>query len=221
MTQHKPHNVGGHVRLRQCTKVAVRLLVLTCCLSGCTSGISVTYTPPAANETIYDYFQKISALSAEERMLEKNRVELAQAQSTGAINAVKLALLLSLSDPSPAADEARAIELLTSLPKITQGETVDYDYQTFAKQRLDLLLYRQKFRETAMQQAQTAEALNQLQSIYQQLDERYIGLARVMAKLEEQNSLLARQNSLMQHQIEALTIIEQQLAEREQTRGQQ
>ena len=141
--------------------------------------------------------------------------------SPDSINTVKLALLLTHQKSSGTADEATALSMLEQLATSSQAESLSNDYRILATQWLELLQHRRKVRETVLLHQQTLDALNQLQSAYGQLDERYLGLARVLASLEEQNTLLAKQNVLMQKQIEALTVIEQQLADREQLQGQQ
>ena len=197
------------------------LLVMALTLNACNSGISPTYIPPAATETAYDYFQKIDSLTAEAMAAEKTQLESIMSVSPDSINTVKLALLLTHQKSSGTADEATALSMLEQLATSSQAESLSNDYRILATQWLELLQHRRKVRETVLLHQQTLDALNQLQSAYGQLDERYLGLARVLASLEEQNTLLAKQNVLMQKQIEALTVIEQQLADREQLQGQQ
>lgn len=195
--------------------------VLTLLLNACSSGISLSFTPPAATESAFDYYQKIRTFSAEELLVERNFVQTELADTPGGSSTVKLALLLSSENPADFANEAFAVELLEQLLSSAELDRLSNDYQVFAAQWLELLKQRQEAREIALLHQQTLDALNQLQAAYGQLDERYLGLARVLASLEEQNTLLAQQNILMQQQIEALTVIEQQLAEREQLQVQQ
>lgn len=219
LAQHdKIMNGISEMRIQQFKPVA---LVLTIILGACSSGISLTYTPQAATETAYDYYQKLGTLTEEEIAEEKVLLEAAISAAPEAVSAVKLALLLTHDEATGGADEALAVSMLEQITPTNQTENLSNDYRVLAKQWLELLQQRKKARETTLLHEQTLTALNQLQTAYGQLDARYLGLARVLASLEEQNTLLAKQNVLMQQQIEALTVIEQQLAEREQLQVQQ
>ena len=206
------------------SKTVIRLLLLVSLqllVSACSSGLSLSYTPPTSEETAFDYYQKIKTLTSEELALEQSRIEEDRLINDSAVNTVKLAILLGWEEQAEANAETLAINLLENLQAGVQRETMSVDYKIFSDHWLELLRQRQKMREFTILYQQTLDAQMELQTAYSQLDEKYLGLARILASMEEQNTLLARQNVLMQQQIEALTIIEQQLAEREQTQAQQ
>lgn len=186
----------------------------------CTSGISVTYTPPAASESVIDYHRKIANLTDAELAEEIGLKQTEYDASGDALRAVQLAMALSSREATNGASLEHAIELLQRAFAISQATPMANDDRVYAEQRLELLRSRQQLLELNNLLQQTRESLSQMQVAYSQLDERYLGLARILASLEQQNTLLAEQNKLMQQQLEALTVIEQQLADREQLQGQ-
>lgn len=204
----------------------IKFRYLLACLSllamnACSSGISLTFTPPTEAESVFDYYHKVQSMTSEQYAVEQAQIEQELQSSDLASSKIKLAVLLGKTTDSLPENELRAINLLESVKSGTATASLSTDYQVFAGHWLEMLRQRQKARELSALQQQSLTTLQELQSAYSQLDERYLGLARLIASLERQNQLLANQNLLMQQQIEALTVIEQQLAEREQAQGQQ
>jgi hypothetical protein len=194
---------------------------LTLWLSACSTSKSSSNTQSAAAETIFEYSRKITNLSEADLAAEKKTFEAELLVAANAVSAVKLALILSWGESSSAEDEALATKLLEALVSDPQAPPMTIDYQNFVAQWLELLQHRLTVRETLLVHKLTVDALNQLQDVYEQLHERNVTLEKAMAKLEQHNAQLSKQYLRMQQQIEALTVIEQQLAEREQTQGQQ
>lgn len=192
------------------------LAVACLILSHCNSAISVSYIPPATTDSAHDYYQKMRSLSATEQHDELQNLQSALTQNNNPTNAIKMATLLSWRENTDVTELSAAVAMLQQTLTSQHSEQISTDYRVLAEQLLELLQQRLELHEITLSLHQTRSSLEQMQSAYGQLDERYLGLARVLASLEQQNSLLARQNVLMQQQIEALTVIEQQLAEREQ-----
>ena len=160
-----------HFNLATVLRSAI-LLPLLLLLYACSSGISVTYTPPVEAESAFEYLRKIKtlpapALAAELEMLGQDIQSRADAAST-----VKLALLLSWQEQAESTNDNAAIGLLQSLQASGQHANLSIDYQVLSEHWLALLLQRQKAREYSQLYQQTQATLQELQESYGQLDGR-------------------------------------------------
>lgn len=135
--------------------------------------------------------------------------------SRGALQEIKRAMLLSVPTVADEAAEAEAISLLAGVIDDAPSTALPQDYRVFALHWHDMLLQRSKLRESGTAQNSTQSSLDELRRTYDDLERRYEVLTKLMDSLEKQNELLEQQNKLMQQQIDALTVIEQQLVEQD------
>lgn len=190
-----------------------------CTLVACESPAVISTSSVAPEQSVLAYYEWLQ--SASPAALETELGVLNRGASSNALqHDIKLALLLSAqsNDSDDAAKEEEAMRLLNNVSNANGRDNLPVDYRIFAGSWLGYLQQRQKLRDFANLQQNSEAMLQQLENTYHDLEERYARLSQVMNSLETQNDLLAQQNKLMQQQIDALTLIEQQLVEREQTR---
>lgn len=189
-----------------------------CTLVACTSPAVLSTGSVAPEQSVLAYYEWLqsaspSALETELGVLNRG------ASSNQLQHDVKLALLLSAQGLNDVAMEEQALRLLESIDNNGARENLPVDYRIFAGHWLAYLQQRQKLRDFSKVQQNSEQMLQQLENTYHDLEQRYSRLSQVMNSLEKQNDLLAQQNKLMQQQLDALTVIEQQLVEREQPRA--
>ncbi|MES2604458.1 MAG: hypothetical protein V4603_05935, partial [Pseudomonadota bacterium] len=115
-----------------------------------------------------------------------------------------------------AADEIEAVRVLTEVVNASSHRNLPADYLIFATHWLQVLQERNDLREYVARQSDTQISLDSVRESYDELEQRIELLTEQRNSLEKQNLLLEQQNKLMQQQIDALTIIEQQLVEQDQ-----
>jgi hypothetical protein len=186
-----------------------------CLLVACTAPAVITTSSVAPEQSVLAYYEWLqsaspAAIQTELSALDNER-PLNQLQHD-----VKLALLLSAQGRDDPQKDQEALRLLENINNSQERESLPVDYRIFASHWLGYMQQRTQLRDFTNLQVNTEFTLEQLEGTYHDLAERYSRLSSVMNSLEKQNGLLEQQNKLMQQQIDALTVIEQQLVGREQ-----
>lgn len=197
-------------QLRRCIAMAFASL-----LFACASPEVITTSTVAPEQSVLAYYEWLQAASPAAIQTEFDVVT--RERPTNQLqHEIKLALLLSAQGKDDPVKELQAQRLLESINSSTARDSLPVDYRIFAGHWLAYVQQRRQMREFSNMQVNTESMLQQLEKTYHDLEQRYSRLSSVMSSLEKQNGLLAEQNKLLQQQIDALTLIEQQLVDREQ-----
>ena len=183
----------GRRILRQAVQ-SLQLITLSLLASACGTSSSGPLFLPAAdtpeNYSVHAYYNWLDSADTEEIDTERVRLESEERDLT---RDVQLALVYSVPETASIEQEQQAIELLSTLePPGGVRFGVRGAYSDFARIWRDVLQQRQALRNT---ETELVEAL------------------------KIQNRQLQEESRRLQEQIDALTTIEQQLIEREQSQG--
>ena len=182
--------------------------------SGCSNPVGLSSSTLVPEQSALTYFQWLQSASADAIQAEQR--SLSRAAANPQLRDVKLGLLLSLRPNATTEDTVEAEHLLTTVINADAHPNLPLDYQIFAEHWLQVLQQQVQLRESSDRQNNTQVSLEELRGRYDDLEHRFEVLTEVRNSLEKQNALLEQQNRLMQQQIDALTIIEQQLVEQDQ-----
>lgn len=188
---------------------------LLCLLVACTSPAVITTSSVAPEQSVLAYFEWLQSASPEAIQTELNVLNRETRPLNPLQHDVKLVLVLSAQGRDDPAKEDEAYRLLENVNNSAARDNLPVDYRIFAAHWEGHLQQRRQVREFSNLQQNTELMLKQLEGTYHDLEQRYSRLSSVMNSLEKQNGLLDQQNKLMQQQLDALTVIEQQLVERE------
>jgi hypothetical protein len=198
--------------------ILIASLTLHSCSFMQAPGSHAAITPFSSDtRTSIQYVSWLHSLTAEEKHLERLRLETAYTQDSGStlIEGVQLALLLNTLQPANSDDLLLALSLLTEINSIESvaDDPLNYDYAEFA----------QLWHSALLQHASVLQISQEREGLIEQLQERNLQLHNDKLLLQEQNQLLVKQKTLLQEdihnlqlQIDALKEIEQQLNQREQ-----
>jgi|GEM_PF-4053249 len=192
---------------------AALLCFLLTALVACSNPVGLSSSTLVPEQSVLAYYQWMQSANPDAVAAELRSVS--GQGGRGGLQEIKRALLLSVPPDSGAAAEAEAVRLLAGVIDDAPSTAVPEDYRVFAAHWHDLLLLRRQLGESGSAQTSTQSSLDELRRTYDELEHRYEVMAAVMDSLEKQNGLLEQQNRLMQQQIDALTVIEQQLVERD------
>lgn len=195
-------------------RVASACLLLVV-LASCSSPVGLSSSTIVPEQSALTYFQWLQSASGD-----AIQAELRSLSRSNPVNPplrdVKRGLLLSLRPNATAVDVAEAIRVLTTITNADSHGNLPADYLVLAGLWLQVLQERGDLREYVVRQSDTQASLDSVRERYDDLEQRIELLTEQRNSLEKQNALLEQQNKLMQQQIDALTIIEQQLVEQDQ-----
>jgi hypothetical protein len=186
-------------------------------LSACSSPLGLSSSTLVPEQSAMAYYQWVHSASAEARSNELHNLA-AMPASAQALRDVKKALLLSMPADAPDGDAAEAVRLLTAVAR-NPSPALAEDYRIFAGYWLEELQRRGQLQQVLAEKEVLRAAQEELGKNNAALQNRLALQAETLNSLESQKNLLEQQNRLMQKQIDALTIIEQQLVEQERGGG--
>ena len=182
-------------------------------LSACSSPLGLSSSTLVPEQSAMAYYQWVHSASNEARSNEA--LNLAAMPATAqALRDVKKSLLLSMPPDATGGEVAEAVRLLTLVAR-NPSPALPEDYRNFASLWLEELQRRAQLQQVLAERDVLRATQEELRKNYTELQNRLALQAETLKSLESQKSLLEQQNRLMQKQIDALTIIEQQLVEQE------
>ncbi len=182
-------------------------------LSACSSPMVLSSSTLVPEQSALAYYQWLHSASAEARNNELHNLA-GMGTSSQSLRDVKKALLLSMPVEAPAADVAEAVRLLTAVARNPDPALAE-DYRIFAGHWLEELQRRGQLQQVLAEKESLHAAQEALRKNHDDLQNRFALQSGVVTSLESQKNLLEQQNRLMQKQIDALTVIEQQLVEQD------
>jgi len=181
--------------------------------SACSNPLVLSSSTLVPEQSALAYFQWLHSASAEARNNELHNLAGLSAANQS-LRDVKKALLLSMPVDAPAVDVAEAMRLLTAVSRNSNPALAE-DYRIFAVHWLEELQRRGQLQQVLADKESLHAAQEELRKNYEELQNRFALQAGMVTSLESQKTLLEQQNRLMQKQIDALTVIEQQLVEQD------
>jgi len=182
-------------------------------LSACSSPLGLSSSTLVPEQSAMAYYQWVHSASNDARSNELNNLA-AMPATAQALRDVKKALLLSMPADAPGSEVAEAEHLLTAVVR-NPSPALAEDYRILASIWLEELQRRAQLQQVLAERETLRAAQEELRRNFSELQNRSALQAETMNSLETQKTLLEQQNRLMQKQIDALTIIEQQLVEQE------
>lgn len=193
------------------------LCLLLAALAACSNPVGLASSTLVPEQSVLAYYEWMKSANPDAVAAELR--SMSGLGGRGALQATKRALLLSVPPGAGEAAEAEALELLTGVIDQAPSTALPEDYRVFAGHWRDMLLLRRQLRESGSTQNSTESTLEDLRQTYGDLERRYQMMSDMVDSMEKQNGLLEQQNRLMQQQIDALTVIEQQLVEQDSAAG--
>jgi len=189
------------------------LWLLLSTLVACSNPVGLSSSTLVPEQSVLAYYEWISSANPDAVAAELR--SMGGLGGRGALQEIKRAMLLSVPPQAGKAAQDEARRLLEDVIDDAPSTALPEDYRVFARHWHSMLLQREQLREFGSTQSSTQSSLDDLQQSYDDLERRYEVLTKLMDSLEKQNVLLEQQNHLMQQQIDALTVIEQQLVEQD------
>lgn len=183
-------------------------------LAACSNPVGLSSSTIVPEQSAMAYFQWLQAASGDAIQAELR--SLSRANQNQQLRDIKRGLLLSSRPNATATDLAEAVRVLTAVTTADSHRNLPDDYLVFATHWLQVLQERDDLRDYISRRSDAQASLEGLQERYDDLEHRFEVLTEMRNSLEKQNTLLEQQNKLMQQQIDALTIIEQQLVDQDQ-----
>ncbi len=182
-------------------------------LSACSNPVGLASSTLVPEQPALAYYQWVNSASVEARTNELQNLA-TMPTANPALRDVKKALLLSIKPDAQTSDVAEAQRLLSAVTRNAPPALAE-DYRIFASHWLEELQRRGQLQQVLAERESLRAAQEVLSKNYNELQNRLALQTETVNSLESQKTLLEQQNRLMQKQIDALTVIEQQLVEQD------